>query len=79
MNTSTGLSARSPPLLEIKDLYVHFDVYGGTLKVRDGVNFTVHSGEKVGLVGVAGCGKTTTMKSILRILPIPPAPIQKAC
>jgi peptide/nickel transport system ATP-binding protein len=61
------------PLLEIKDLRVHFDVYGGTLQVLDGVNFTVHSGEKVGLVGEAGCGKTTTMKSILRILPMPPA------
>ncbi len=65
----------STPLLEIKDLYVHFDVYGGTLKVLDGVNFTVHSGEKVGLVGETGCGKTTTMKAILRILPVPPARI----
>jgi peptide/nickel transport system ATP-binding protein len=63
------------PLLEIKDLYVHFDVYGGTLKVLDGVNFVVHGGQKVGLVGETGCGKTTTMKSILRILPVPPARI----
>jgi len=65
------------PLLEIKDLHVHFDVYGGTLKVLDGVNFTVHSGQKVGLVGETGCGKTTTMKSILRILPMPPARIPR--
>lgn len=77
MNTSTGLSASTSPLLEIKDLHVHFDVYGGTLKVLDGVNFTVHSGEKVGLVGETGCGKTTTMKSILRILPMPPARIPR--
>jgi peptide/nickel transport system ATP-binding protein len=63
------------PLLEIKDLHVHFDVYGGTLKVLDGVNLVVHSGEKVGLVGETGCGKTTTMKAILRILPMPPARI----
>ncbi len=63
------------PLLEIKDLYVHFNVYGGTLQVLDGVNFTVHSGERVGLVGETGCGKTTTMKAILRILPMPPARI----
>jgi peptide/nickel transport system ATP-binding protein len=75
MSTSTRLSASTPPLLEIKDLVVHFDVYGGTLKVLDGVNFTVYSGEKVGLVGETGCGKTTTMKSILRILPMPPARI----
>jgi peptide/nickel transport system ATP-binding protein len=63
------------PLLEIKDLRVQFDVYGGTLKVLDGVNFVVQSGQRVGLVGETGCGKTTTMKAILRILPMPPARI----
>jgi peptide/nickel transport system ATP-binding protein len=63
------------PLLNIQDLRVHFDVYGGTLKVLDGVKFIVHGGEKVGLVGETGCGKTTTMKAILRILPMPPARI----
>lgn len=63
------------PLLDIKDLHVHFKVYGGILKVVDGVNFTVRAGEKVGLVGETGCGKTTTMKAILRILPMPPARI----
>ncbi|MBC8264776.1 MAG: ABC transporter ATP-binding protein [Anaerolineales bacterium] len=62
-----------PPLLQIKDLHVHFDVYGGTLQVLDGVDLTVHRGERVGLVGETGCGKTTTMKAILRILPMPPA------
>ncbi|MBI1880090.1 MAG: ABC transporter ATP-binding protein, partial [Chloroflexi bacterium] len=67
----------SSPLLEIKDLHVHFKVYGGVLKVLDGVQFKVHAGEKVGLVGETGCGKTTTMKAILRILPMPPARIPK--
>jgi peptide/nickel transport system ATP-binding protein len=65
----------SEPLLEIKDLQVQFDVYGGTLKVLDGVSFVVQKGQKVGLVGETGCGKTTTMKAILRILPMPPAHI----
>jgi peptide/nickel transport system ATP-binding protein len=41
----------------------------------DGVNFVVQGGQKVGLVGETGCGKTTTMKAILRILPMPPARI----
>jgi peptide/nickel transport system ATP-binding protein len=63
------------PLLEIKDLRVQFKVYGGLLKVLDGINFHVNTGEKVGLVGETGCGKTTTMKAILRILPMPPAHI----
>lgn len=63
------------PLLDIKDLHVEFKVYGGVLKVVDGINFKVNHGEKVGLVGETGCGKTTTMKAILRILPMPPARI----
>ncbi|UCC63805.1 MAG: dipeptide ABC transporter ATP-binding protein [Anaerolineae bacterium] len=63
------------PLLKIKGLHVHFDVFGGQLKVLDGVDLTVHAGEKVGLVGETGAGKTTTMKAILRILPQPPARI----
>ncbi len=57
------------PILSINDLYVEFRIYHGILKVLNGVNFTVNSGEKVGLVGESGCGKTTTMKSILKILP----------
>jgi peptide/nickel transport system ATP-binding protein len=65
----------SQPLLDIKDLRVNYKVYGGVLKVVDGVDFVVHPGEKVGLVGETGCGKTSTMKAILRILPMPPAQI----
>ena len=56
-------------ILDIQDLVVWYKVFGGMLKVLNGVNFTVFSGEKVGLVGETGCGKTTTMKTVLRILP----------
>lgn len=63
------------PLLEIKNLRVHYKVYGGVLKVLDGVNLTVYPGEKVGLVGETGCGKTTTMKTTLGVLPVPPGKI----
>jgi len=56
-------------LLDIKDLFVWYKVFGGYLKVLNGVNLVVREGERVGLVGEAGCGKTTTMKSILQILP----------
>jgi peptide/nickel transport system ATP-binding protein len=56
-------------LLDIKDLHVWYRVYGGFLKVLNGIHLMVREGERIGLVGEAGCGKTTTMKSILRILP----------
>lgn len=70
-----GQTARDALLLNIKNLHVHFAVYGGRLKVLDGVNFHMRRGERVGLVGETGCGKTTMMKAILRVLPIPPAKI----
>jgi peptide/nickel transport system ATP-binding protein len=56
------------PILEVKDLYVNYKTYMGELKVLNEVNLTVHEGEKVGVIGESGCGKTTTMRAILRIL-----------
>ena len=56
-------------ILEIKNLKVWYRTYGGHVKVLDGISLHVNKGEKVGLVGEAGCGKTTTMKAVLRILP----------
>ncbi len=66
----------SDMLVDIRDLHVHFSIYEGLTKVLNGVNFRVARGEKVGLIGEAGCGKTTTVKSIMKILPIPPAIIE---
>ncbi|MDR1438771.1 MAG: ABC transporter ATP-binding protein [Clostridiales bacterium] len=57
------------PLLEIKGLRLWYKVYRERAKVLDGVDLTVSPGQKVGIVGEAGCGKTTTVKSILGILP----------
>lgn len=64
-------------LLDIRDLHVEFKVYEGRLKVLNGVFLAVREGQRVGLVGEAGCGKTTTMKCVLRILPSPPGRITK--
>jgi peptide/nickel transport system ATP-binding protein len=56
------------PLLEVKDLRVQYQVYEGVLKVLNGVNLTLEKGEKVGIIGESACGKTTTVKSIMRLL-----------
>ncbi len=56
------------PLLEVKDLRVHYRVYEGTLKVLNGINISLEKGEKVGIIGESACGKTTTVKSVMRLL-----------
>ncbi len=63
-------------LLDVQNLVVHFRVYGGYLKVLDGVTLQVRRQERVGLVGETGCGKTTTMKTIMGILPKPPGVVR---
>lgn len=65
----------SEQVLRIRNLHVQFKVYEGRLKVLNGVNMDVPLGSRVGLVGEAGCGKTTTMRCILGILQTPPGKI----
>ena len=56
-------------LLEVEGLSVDYEVAEGVLRAVDGVSFDVEAGEAVGLVGESGCGKTTTVRALLRILP----------
>lgn len=56
-------------LLEVKNLTLGYKVYEGYLKVINNVSLDLYYGEKIGLIGESGCGKTTTMKAIMGILP----------
>jgi peptide/nickel transport system ATP-binding protein len=64
------------PLLAVGDLKVHFPIRAGLLKrvvrtvrAADGVSLTVAPGETLGLVGESGCGKTTTGRAIMGLVP----------
>ena len=57
------------PLLEVKDLDVHYNTVAGTVRAVDGVSLTLEQGEVLGLVGESGCGKTTLATSIMKLLP----------
>jgi peptide/nickel transport system ATP-binding protein len=58
------------PLLEVDDLNVWFDLAGGgELHAVQGVGFTLEPGERLGLVGESGCGKTTTALATMGLLP----------
>ncbi len=64
------------PLLQVDDLKKHFPIRSGIVFQRqigavravDGVSFDVRRGETLALVGESGCGKSTTARTILRLL-----------
>ena len=61
---------------EVENLVVEYTSGGEVVKAVNGVSFTLDKGETLGLVGETGAGKTTIAKSILRILPDPPAKVK---
>lgn len=63
------------PLLEVKDLVIHYETDDGVVKALNGVNIQIGAGETLGLVGETGAGKTTMAKGIMRLIPHPPGKI----
>jgi len=55
-------------LIEVKDLKKIFKTSRGMLHAVDGVSFTIEEGKTLGVVGESGCGKSTTGRSILRLI-----------
>lgn len=63
------------PLLEVENLHVEFDTYGGTVEAVRGVDFRVEQGQTLAIVGESGCGKSVTVQSIMGLIPMPPGRI----
>ena len=58
------------PLLHVNGLSVKMPSARGPVSVVEGVDLKVDAGESLGLVGESGCGKTTTLLAVLRLLPV---------
>ena len=62
-------------LLEVQNLKKHFlpekkflEISSATIRAVDGISFTLHKGETLGLVGESGCGKSTAARTLLRLI-----------
>ncbi|MBG9455106.1 peptide ABC transporter substrate-binding protein [Lysinibacillus sphaericus] len=71
----TTMKQNSENLLELIDLKTYYPIKGGFfkhtvgfVKAVDNISFSIKSGETLGLVGESGCGKSTTGRTILRLL-----------
>jgi peptide/nickel transport system ATP-binding protein len=61
----------SEPLIEVKDLKIHFFTDEGVVCAVDGSDLTVERGKTLSLVGESGCGKSVACRSLLQIVHTP--------
>ena len=58
----------SEVILEVKNLVKYFKTKKGDVHAVDGVSFSIERGKTLGIVGESGCGKSTTGRTILRLI-----------
>ncbi len=70
------MTTGTQPLLSVDDLVVRFRTHEGTIHAVNGVTFQLEEGERLGLVGESGCGKSVTNLAVMRLLPKPAGQIE---
>jgi len=61
----------SQPILQVRDLQVHYHTRGGAVKANNGISFDLQVGERLGLVGESGSGKSTIAMALMRLIKPP--------
>jgi peptide/nickel transport system ATP-binding protein len=56
-------------MVSVQDLNVRFRTARGAVQAVNGISFEVQPGEVLGLIGESGCGKSVTMRALMRLLP----------
>ncbi|MDR1532938.1 MAG: ABC transporter ATP-binding protein [Clostridiales bacterium] len=72
MDENGELRNSKGPLLEVRNLHMHYITDEETIKAVNGISFSIESGESLGLVGETGAGKTSAALSIMQLVPDPP-------
>jgi oligopeptide transport system ATP-binding protein len=63
------------PVLEVKGLKTQFFTQDGVVKAVNGISYELNEGETLGIVGESGCGKSVSVMSLMKLIPIPPGRI----
>lgn len=71
--TQRDVGGPAQPLLKVDKLVKHFPVRGAggkrsVVRAVDGIDFDVHKGETLGVVGESGCGKSTTARLLMQLI-----------
>ena len=64
-------------LLKVENLQVEFRTRRGAALVLNGVDFELHAGETLCVVGESGCGKSMTALALLGLIPMPPGRVKE--
>jgi len=66
-------TAAAVPVIQVRDLRVHFETKKRIVRAVDGVSFDLNENEILGIVGETGSGKSITARTLMGLLPMPPA------